>query len=120
MEFAFLVYAISMISKLGVLFGIMTCFSLITLLGHCINIEGSHNRTFANDFKKKFLVIPIVIAVCTTLIPSEKTMYLMTGAYVSQAAVQSSIGQDVIQILELKVKEQLKELQPKTSKEVSP
>lgn len=109
MEFAFIIY---LISVLGNASGLMIFFSLVSgfvLLAHCIDIYDD----WATHFKKKFLIIPIVLSLVTSMIPSERAMYLMLAGYASQAAVQSSIGQDVIQILELKVKEQLKELQPK-------
>lgn len=114
MEFAFIIYLVSMINNLGTAFAAFTLVSVGTLAFHCGDLGQSHNKSFTTHFKKKFLIIPIVLSLITSIIPTEKTMYLMLAGYASQAAVQSSIGQDVIQILELKVKEQLKELQPKT------
>lgn len=111
MEFAFVVYAISVIGKLNILLTILAvCFG-IALLGHLICIDDIRTRTVAKDFKMRFAVIPIFLLSLSTFTPSERTMYLMAGAYAGQSVVQSQLGQDVIKILELKVKEQLKELQ---------
>lgn len=114
MEFAFIIYLISVLGNASGLMFFFSLVSAIVLLAHCVDVGDSYNKSFATHFKKKFLIIPIVLSLVTSIIPTEKTMYLMLAGYASQAAVQSSIGQDVIQILELKVKEQLKELQPKT------
>lgn len=118
MEFAFIIYLISVLGSFNSLMFFFSTASILVLIAHCLDAgDVLCNKSFATHFKKKFLIIPIVLSLVTSMIPSEKTMYLMLAGYTSQAAVQSSIGQDVIQILELKVKEQLKELQPKTAKE---
>ena len=111
MEFAFVVYAISVIGNLGFLLSGLIMLSFIVLLTHCIYVGDHHRKTFKDDFRMKFLVIPVVLSCLLTFTPSERTMYLMAGAYAGQSVVQSQLGQDVIKVLELKVKEQLKELQ---------
>lgn len=117
MEFAFVVYAISVIGKLNILLTVLAiCFG-IALLGHLICIADCRVRTVAKDFKMRFAVIPIFLLSLSTFTPSERTMYLMAGAYAGQSVVQSQLGQDVIKVLELKVKEQLNELSNKPEKE---
>jgi len=113
MEFAVVVYLISAISKLGLFLVIAAILSMIVLVVHCIDVGDSYQKSFKEDFKLRFLAAPVLLGLLITVIPSERTMYLMAGAYASQAVVQSEIGKDVIQVLELKIKEQLKELQPK-------
>lgn len=114
MEFAFVVYAISVIGKLGYLLFVLTFLAFMVLLAHCIYVGESYQKTFKDDFRMKFLVIPVVLSCLLTFTPSERTMYLMAGAYASQAVIQSDLAKDVVSILELKVKEQLKELQTKS------
>lgn len=111
MEFAFVVYAISVIGKLGHLFIGLTILAFLVLLAHCIYVGDDYQKTFKDDFRMKFLVIPVVLSCLLTFTPSERTMYLMSAAYASQAVIQSDLAKDVVSILELKVKEQLKELQ---------
>ena len=111
MEFALVVYAISVIGKLQFALQILLVVSSVVLLAHCIYVDFSFDKSFKDDFRKKFLITPIVFLTLLTVIPSEHTMYLMAGAYASQAVAQSDLAKDVVQILEIKVKEQLKDLQ---------
>mgnify|MGYP003463424998 CR=1 FL=1 len=51
MEFAFVVYAISVIGKLDILLTILAiCFG-IAMIGHLISIAECRTRTVAKDFK---------------------------------------------------------------------
>lgn len=114
MEFALIVYGIEMISNIGILLVIGIIVSAMVLFYHAIEVEIDYRKTWKNDFQKKFLIVPIVIAIVLTFIPTKPTMYLMIGAYASQTALQSQLGQDVLQVIELKVKEQIEELKSKS------
>lgn len=69
----------------------------------------------------KGMLKAIYIAVATTvfstfmavIIPSEKTMYLMAGAYTTQAVVQSTVGKKTVDLIEQKLDEELAKLKEK-------
>ena len=47
---------------------------------------------------------------------SEKTIYLMAGAYATQQVATSEVGKDVVKIVELKVKDYLTDLEGEIAK----
>lgn len=114
MEFAFVVYAISVIGKLGLLLIGLIVLSFTVLFAHCVHVVDDYNKTFKDDFRMKFLVIPVVLSCLLTFTPSERTMYLMAGAALSQTVVESKIGKEALKIVELKIEEELSKLQNKT------
>lgn len=74
--------------------------------------EGSYSAVEKVEIHPKFLIgrkmllMPSLIMILfASLIPSEKTMWLMAGGYITQEAVTSEIGQDVLTIVKEKVKE---------------
>ena len=53
------------------------------------------------------VIVASVIGFVSTLIPSEKTMWLMAGTVAVTNVVESKIGQDMIKLIEIKVEEEL-------------
>lgn len=61
------------------------------------------SANFADRAFKK-MITPLVIAIIlTAIIPTQKTIYLMGGAYIDKEAVASKIGQKVQAIIEKKL-----------------
>lgn len=77
------------------------------------------NKANPSPPKKRF-ALPIIL-ICLSawvvglLIPNQKTIYLMTGAYVSQKIVQSEAADKVVKIINGKLDEYLKETEEKLS-----
>ena len=112
MEIALFIYLAGFVGKLGFLLMLVTYCAILALAVHIIWCS-DYKKTFQN----KFLIVPLLTAFLWSTVPSEKTMYLMASGYAAQkvttAVVESDIAKDVLTVLELKVKEQIKELKPK-------
>jgi hypothetical protein len=50
------------------------------------------------------------------LIPSTKTMYLMVGLVYGEKALESSIGKKAMEVIELKIDEEITKLKPAVTK----
>ncbi len=53
---------------------------------------------------KIFSVLTLFIGLLSTIIPDQKTMYFMAGAYIGQKALTSEVSKELQDILELKLK----------------
>ena len=128
MELALLVYFASVVEGLSTFLGVaaftLFCMSIafiITLLCGKLGVrEYSHTteQELENELKiKKILTksikwtIPfaIVLALISALLPTERTVYLMTAAYATQTIAQNDrvqkIGSDVLEVVEKKLGE---------------
>ena len=56
-------------------------------------------------FLKKTFISGIVLAICSVLIPNKQDSYILAGVYATQLAVESEVGQDVLQLVKNKIKE---------------
>ena len=117
MELAIIVYLASFISNLkiisfiAILIAIMALFVYSLFYSHQAEMHVQYPNRYEKPVFNKWYVYPLVIAVTIWIItPGERTMWLMAGGYAAQSAVQSEIGKDVLSIVELKVKKELKEL----------
>ena len=130
MELALLVYFASVVGAFSGLLGLLSflLFSVsiafvITLL---IGDLGVKNYSYAtatdqeleNELKiKKILIksikwtipLTIIFALLSVLLPTERTVYLMTAAYATQTIAQNDrvqkIGSDVLEVVEKKLSE---------------
>ena len=130
MELALLVYFASVVGTFSGLLGLLSflLFSVsiafvITLL---IGDLGVKNYSYAtatdqeleNELKiKKILIksvkwtipLTIIFALLSVLLPTERTVYLMTAAYATQTIAQNDrvqkIGSDVLEVVEKKLSE---------------
>lgn len=133
MEAALFIYAASFVAKfVDVLsFGVML-FSLLSI-GLCVALFIAKTETIYDFqvreygktkeeiradrmemFKKPAKVSIIAFSIFMTafcIVPSERTMYLMAGAYIGQQALTSEVSQDLQDVVGLQVKKYKKELQ---------
>ena len=113
MEIALFIYLAGLAGKLSTLLFLLTFISSVLLIIHFAWC--SDNRL---KFNQKYLAIPLLTAFLCVATPSENTMYLMAAGYTTQkvanAVVESELAKDVLTVLELKVKEQIKDLQKST------
>lgn len=120
MELALLVYGISVMSSAGgFLAAIMGGFSVYLTIQLIRMIDSKHNRssrylTKGKDWhdqheKKLFTSMKkIITGMCITglvgvLLPTEKTMWMMTAAYAGQSAVQSETARKLGVLIEKKL-----------------
>ena len=63
---------------------------------------------------QKYMVAILLIGFCTVLIPSQKTMYVMVGAYAAQKVAQSPetriISEKVLKVIEKELDEKINEV----------
>ena len=123
MELALLVYVISLLPGLAMTFG------LISMLGWVV-VGGLWFAWLDELFKTRFwpalfTIAYLFVLLVALLIPSEKTAYLMVGAYATQKIAEApktkELGADVLKIIESKIKyyadQSAKELEEKLNKE---
>ncbi|MEG0407446.1 MAG: hypothetical protein RR623_01110 [Bacilli bacterium] len=128
MELALLVYFASIVGSVStflslfafVLFFISVAFTIPLLVGNLGVKEYSHQseEKLENQLKIKSiltksvkLTIPfaIIFALISVLLPTERTVYLMTAAYATQTIAQNDrvqkISSDVLEVVEKKLSE---------------
>ena len=128
MELALLVYFASVVGTFSGLLGLLSflLFSVsiafvITLLIGDLGVKKydyATDQELENDLKiKKILIksvkwtipLTIIFALLSVLLPTERTVYLMTAAYATQTIAQNDrvqkIGSDVLEVVEKKLSE---------------
>ena len=124
MELALLVYLISLLPSIGaaaMLISFTGGIALIFLWGAVLIDEFFKSRLWLTIFT----LIWVFWVFVAMLIPSEKTAYLMVGAYATQKIAEApktqELGAEVLKIIELKIKhyseEAQKEMLEKVAKE---
>jgi hypothetical protein len=129
MDLVFLVYAISLLEGFKVLFGMIICSGFVALVGSTAHIfswkfesnEYSWNLNKDGTVKEKVLAgrrlgekvfkysfIAVFLAgFANILLPSEKTAYMMVGAYATQKVAENQsvqeTGKKVLTIIEQKL-----------------
>ena len=128
MELVLLVYFASVVSGistfLGLSAGMLFCISvafIITLLIGNLGVKQHWDETedeLNNQLKIKSTLtksikwtipLTIIFALLSVLLPTERTVYLMTAAYATQTIAQNDrvqkIGSDVLEVIEKKLSE---------------
>ena len=123
MELALLVYVISLLPGVGSAFGLVAILGWIPVAGTWFAWdEGLFKTRF---WPAVFTIVWLFSALMAVLIPTEKTTYLMVGAYATQKIAEApktqELGAEVLKIIELKIKhyaaEAEKEMLEKLEKE---
>lgn len=113
MELALFVYLASVFNSINIIaFFLSICFLLLTLISW-IYIEDK-----ALGMKHpKFYIIGLGISLfILAIVPSERTMYMMAGAYTTQNIATSETGQKVYKLVNKKLDEYLVETENKLTK----
>jgi hypothetical protein len=115
MSLVFLIYlagVITSIAKFLAFIFVSTCiFYALYVIGYLLsNADYWHKRG-------KFHSWPIaVILACGTIgafLPSERTMWMMAGAYTGEKVMESTIGKQTMELIELKLAEELETIKSK-------
>lgn len=128
MELALLVYFASVVGSIStllgmssaVLFAVSTAFIVTLLFGNLGVKQYSYDtdQELDNELKIKNILVKsvkwtipltIIFALLSVLLPTERTVYLMTAAYATQTIAQNDrvqkIGSDVLEVVEKKLSE---------------
>lgn len=91
----------------GLIFGGITFFTML------VNSESStpYPYPLQKRWGKWMIAVCLASGLTASLIPSEKTVYLMGGAYLGQAVVQSEAAEKVTRILNGKLDSYLTEME---------
>lgn len=123
MELALLVWFASTIEGLSFAFGffsfVLACTVVITFIDAAShNAVYSHKKEypFQKTWGKWCTIGSIVLTLIATLLPSEKTIYLMLGAYTGQKIIQSETAGKVLEIVNLKIDDYLEEAKKEKTK----
>ena len=112
MTLVFLVYIAGVITSMsnfiGAIFVSTTILYSLYVLGYLIVNESNWKN------RGKFYKWPFVLLICCGIfkvfLPSEKTMWLMAGAYATEKVVESNIGKQTLELVELKLQEEINKL----------
>lgn len=128
MELALLVYFASVVGSISTLLGISsavlflvsTAFVITLLVGN-LGVKQYLDDTkeeLENELKikniltksiKRTIPFAVIFALVSVLLPTERTVYLMTAAYATQTIAQNDrvqkIGSDVLEVVEKKLSE---------------
>lgn len=98
----------SMSNFLSIIFGSTAILYGIYVLGYLISNE--HNWKNRGKFYKWPLTLLICCGIFKVFLPSEKTMWLMAGAYATEKVAESNIGKQTLELVELKLQEEINKL----------
>lgn len=123
MELALLVYVISLLPTIGGAFALVAVLGWVPTAGMWLAWGDDLFKT--RFWPAMFTVVWLFSVLMAVLIPTEKTAYLMVGAYATQKIAEApktkELGADVLKIIESKIKfyaeESAKELEEKLAKE---
>lgn len=112
MTLAFLVYLAGVITSLSAFVAVIFVSTAIIyglyVIGYLITNEYNWKS------RGKFYKWPIALLICCgtfkVFLPSEKTMWLMAGAYATEKVAESNIGKQTLELVELKLQEEINKL----------
>lgn len=123
MEFALFVWFASVIGNISVVLALSAtaCFGTFILMVLSVAIHNDSYREkkkypLSNSFGKWTISLAFVGYMFSAILPSEKTMYLMAGAYAGQQALQSETAAKVVTIVNSKLDEYIAEAEKSLKK----
>jgi hypothetical protein len=111
MSLVFLIYLAGVITSISKLIGLVFAATIVCYTIYAIAYVAFH------DTLKGLRTWPIALilgaGIIQSLLPSERTMWMMAGAYTGQQIVESTIGKQTVELIELKLAEELEVLKSK-------
>lgn len=118
MTLAFLVYLAGVITSLShaiAIIFIATCGAYVLYtIGYLIFNESDWKNR--GKFYKWPLAVILSAMFVKVLLPSERTMWMMAGAYTAQTVVESNVGKQTVELIELKLQDEIAKLKEKVQK----
>jgi FtsH-binding integral membrane protein len=112
MTLALLVYLAGVITSLSAFLSIVFVSTAILYGVYVLGYLIANETNWEN--RGKFYKWPFVLLICCGLfkvfLPSEKTMWLMAGAYTTEKVVESTVGKQTLELVELKLQEEINKL----------
>lgn len=111
MKLALLVYLASIVGSISFISSFILVLSItaISALGVVLAFNEGNETNQLQRYFKHLSFAAIVAGVTCTIVPSEKTLYLMAGAYVTEKIASDDrvqkIGNDVLAVIESKLAE---------------
>lgn len=107
MELSLFIYLADIIPSFGNLFAALSFVSV--LCSFVLHLAWLHE--VFDKYYKSWVVVPLVLATVACIIPSQRTMYKMAGAYFTQEVVLSDTAGKVKKLLDSKLDEYIIELE---------
>lgn len=109
MSLAFVIYLAGVITNVASFISLIfitsiVLFSLYTV-GYLMSNESSWKTR--GKFYKWPLVLILTCGTISTLLPSERTLWMIAGAYTGEKVMESTIGKQTVELIELKLAEEL-------------
>lgn len=112
MTLALLVYFAGVISSMSNFLGIVFVSTVVIYALYVFGYLIANESNWKN--RGKFYKWPFVLLICCGIfkvfLPSEKTMWLMAGAYATEKVAESNIGKQTLELVELKLQEEINKL----------
>lgn len=116
MDLALLVYGIAVLANIGVVSAIIATFGAFLAIGASIGYFSSYyeseQKTAVRFFKYSVIALSLVVPILI-VIPSEKTMYTMVGAYAAQKVAEDprvqNLSAKVLKVVEDKLDSYIEE-----------
>ena len=113
MELALLVYFASVVGDISTLLGfsayMLFCISSAFIIALLTVDIGLNVKSVLTKSVKWAIPLTIIFALLSVLLPTERTVYLMTAAYATQTIAKNDrvqkIGSDVLEVIEKKLSE---------------
>lgn len=84
-------------------------FALVFTLVYAMPTDTYHKKNY-------LFIVPLIGLFITVFIPSERTMYMMAGAAISEKVIESKVSKQAIELIELKLEEEIKKMKGNQSK----
>lgn len=110
MNAALFFYFADVLNSIGVL--LFALGMIAVMLGGFFTLYWSVEKSAYHGKNWIWVVAGVSFAICA-LIPSTKTMYMMAAAVLGEQALESKVGQQLKELVELKLDEELKKLKEK-------
>ncbi len=113
MNTAIFIYLAEVMNNIGVICGLAGLFGLIGFAIFTAIYAFENNKYHC---KNRTWIVPLVFIAISCFVPSKKTMYMMAGAVLGEKALESKMGQQLQQIVELKLDEEIAKLKKEATK----
>ena len=110
MELALFVYLAGIIGNVGGFLAFIAITLGVALFVYIMAYIMQPEYSKKWQFNKKYILVPALAGFIATVIPSEKTMYMMLAGYTGQQVLQSETASKVYRVIDAKLDEYINEM----------